>query len=230
MGNKDTIAKPGKEKRMKKLILLGIAAVLVTSAMASTNLYGETGLANMQTAKVQAVDTLNLGVDYIDVTGSSYPVHATYGIAPNWEVGSSYFINSKFVSASAKWVTPLTALDSKYAVGGYLEVEKSAKPFYQVYGAMQKELPFGINDVTCNLNANVAADISGGVTEVNPSIGVDATFAKANDMIVSAEYAFRGKVFAAKAAYYLGNGFGVSGGVNDSDLFLGVNYTYDMVK
>jgi hypothetical protein len=214
---------------MKKLILLGLAAVIASAAMASTTFDAVTGLIYTPTAAVAPVDTMNFAVDYYDVGPTYYPIRATYGIAENWEVGAKYVMNSKTVGISGKWLTPLTPLDTKLAIGGNIQ-SYSKMVIYDVYGAMTRDLGFGFTDVAFNGTAALACNAGPGLTTLNPAIGVDATFAQAGDLNVSAEYIFRGSTFGFKGAYGLGDGFGVQAGLFDGDLFLGVNYTYDAAK
>jgi hypothetical protein len=137
---------------------------------------------------------------------------------------------------SVKWVTPMTTLDSKYAVGASIVSRgKGIKAMYNVYGVMTKEIPLGLEDVSVNANAGVALDIVNGTPQLNPALGVDATFANASNLNVAAEYIFRGKSFALKGSYDLGDGFGVQAGVTDyfagkGKIFVGGNYTYDLAK
>ncbi len=219
---------------MKKLILLGLAAAICTAAMASTTFTGQTGLTVTPNAAVAPVDTVNYAIDYVDTTGISlYPIRATYGIAEDWEVGANYQMNGKTVGVSGKWVTPLTAFDSKYAVGAAID-SMSKTVVYNVYGSMGKELPLGLEDTTVNLTAAIACEAGPGMTLLNPAIGVDATFAKAADLNVAVEYLFRGQKYALKGSYGLGDGFGIQAGFTDlsgkGKIFLGGNYTYDLAK
>jgi hypothetical protein len=225
---------------MKKLILLGLAAAIASAAMASTTFSGQTGLTVTPNAAVAPVDTVNVAVDYLDSTKALYPIRVNYGVAENWEAGINHTMNGKIIGVSGKWVTPLTALDSKYAVGASIQ-SLSKTVLYNVYGSMTKELPLGFEDVAVNLNAAIVCTAGPGTTNLTPALGVDATFANAGNLNVAAEYLFRGngivpsKGFALKASYDLGDGFGVQAGVTDAyagngKIFVGGNYTYDLAK
>ncbi|MEI6521503.1 MAG: hypothetical protein WCO98_15925 [bacterium] len=220
---------------MKKLILLGLAAAICSAAMASTTLTGQTGLTVTPTAAVAPVDTLNFAVDYVDAGSNGlYPIRANYGVAENWEAGLNYQMNAAVTGVTGKWVTPVTPIEGKLAVGASIQSPAGSPFVYTVYGTMTREIPMNIADVNVNGTAVLACVAGPGSTEINPAIGVDATFAKAGNLNIAVDYIFRGSNYALKGSYDLGDGFGVQAGVTDiyggGKIFLGGNYTYDLAK
>lgn len=79
---------------MKKLLLLGIAAVALTAAIpaqAQSTFTGECGLVRTMDAKVLPPMTLAVATDYVGSEDTFVPVRAEIGILPGLEIGGNYW-------------------------------------------------------------------------------------------------------------------------------------------
>lgn len=80
---------------MKKLLLLGVAAVALTAAIpaqAQSTFTGECGLVRTMDAKVLPPMTLAVAADYVGSEDTFVPVRAEIGIIQGLEVGGNYTV------------------------------------------------------------------------------------------------------------------------------------------
>jgi len=119
---------------MKKLLLIGMAALLSSAALAYPTLMGPTGLVVMPTAVVVAPGAVDIAADYTFLTQSRkdadrpIPVRLEWGLVRNFEVGAAYdYIRGQHtLDLNAKWVTPFDLLGTKLAVGAMYERVRGA--------------------------------------------------------------------------------------------------------
>ncbi len=79
---------------MKKLLLLGIAAVALTAAVpaqAQISLTGECGLARTMNASVLPPMTLAVAADYVGSEDTFVPLRAEFGVIEGLEIGANYW-------------------------------------------------------------------------------------------------------------------------------------------
>jgi len=109
---------------MKKLLSLGLASItlaLSTAAMAYPTQLGATGGAILPDANIAQVGACELATDFYDTNlDSPVIVRALTGLTPNLEVGAGYnFQNDANAwTVGAKYLTPVTLADFKWALGG----------------------------------------------------------------------------------------------------------------
>jgi hypothetical protein len=100
---------------MKKLLLLGVAAVALTAAVpaqAQSTFTGECGLVRTINATTLPPMTLAVAADYVHADDMFVPMRAEFGVIEGLEVGANYwFVDNDFidgiVGANAKYRLPL---------------------------------------------------------------------------------------------------------------------------
>jgi len=129
---------------MKKLFVLGMAAAMLAAACAAyavPTLAGPTGLFNAPTGYVACPGELDLAVDYLSKTETSFviedpvlgrervvseghtswPIRVLYGIGSGFEVGAAYdangFAGKGFWDINAKYQLPWNWYNSAIAIG-----------------------------------------------------------------------------------------------------------------
>jgi len=129
---------------MKKMLVLGMAAVMLVAACAANavpTLWGPTGLFNAPTGYVACPGELDLAVDYVSKTDntvviddpvlgrenvtiqgkSSWPIRVLYGVGSGFEIGAAYVANGVLDkglwNVNAKYQLPWNWYNSAIAIG-----------------------------------------------------------------------------------------------------------------
>ena len=91
---------------MKKLLLLGIAAVALTAAIpaqAQSTFTGECGLVRTMDAKVLPPMALAVAADYVGSEDTFVPIRAEMGIIQGLEIGGNYwFVDTEGIDLVAE--------------------------------------------------------------------------------------------------------------------------------
>ncbi len=113
---------------MKKLLLLGMGVLLLSSAaFAASTGQGPTGLVCVPTADVVPAGNINFAADLFYPPFDAgvkppdcYPFRLNYGVAQNWEIGVAYAYmkGANNDEVNAKYVLPGNFGGAKLAIGG----------------------------------------------------------------------------------------------------------------
>ena len=235
---------------MKKLFTLGIALAFACAAYAYPTLTGPTGLANLPTAGIVGAGGFNVAVDYYDMDGEeAIPIRLLYGLNDTVELGASYWMQDGVDAfmLNAKWVTPLTLLDMPWALGlqyADFDFDGTATQFYFVGTRPLLEgddtMPAINGTFGVNWTMYEEDDALDDEDAFRFFLGFDATFA--NNLMLALEYQTKSSDLDEDALWSLlarypftetitgqigyTNGFGGVIGLDDSNLFAGVNFAW----
>lgn len=146
---------------MKKLLLLGVAAVALTAAIpaqAQSTFTGECGLVRTMDAKVLPPMTLAVAADYVGSEDTFVPVRAEMGIIQGLEIGGNYwFVDTEgidnYFGFNAKYRLPLQFVEGlgiaagvNYQVRSNEEVDDWTK--LTVTGVVSYDIPAGAMTLT----------------------------------------------------------------------------------
>ena len=230
---------------MKKLFTLGIALAFACAAYAYPTLTGPTGLANLPTAGIVGAGGFNVAVDYYDMDGEeAIPIRLLYGLNDTVELGASYWMQDGVDAfmLNGKWVTPLTLLDMPWALGAQymdFDFDGTATQLYFVGTRPLMEDDFALNG-TFGLNWTSFSEEFIDDDAIRFFVGFDATFA--NNLMLALEYQTKSSDLDEDALWSLlarypftetitgqigyTNGLGGVIGLDDSNLFAGVNFAW----
>ncbi|HEY3415718.1 MAG TPA: hypothetical protein VGM23_02430 [Armatimonadota bacterium] len=237
---------------MKTLLTLGIAALLALTgaAYAYPTLYGATGTGLQPDATVApgiqvAADFYNTDDDF---GSSTIPVRVLYGAGQSFEIGAGYtFVtDANYWNVNAKYATPLALAGAKLAIGAqYFDLTDLSGTITQLY--LVGDVPLGAM-AKVNLGVNWTK-VDAGATDTDAFrffAGINATLADKLGLV--ADVQTRNKTLESDMLYSVAVRYpftpSLSGqigytnalpiiptaGTSKGNLFVGLNYGFDMTK
>lgn len=208
---------------MKKLLLLGIAAVALTAAPVQAgglNLKGVTGLANTPVAGTSPAMSLSLAADYVGSEDTLIPMRLNFGIIDGLEIGGMYdYIDQD--GDPAIW-----GIGAKYVIPAQL-VENLGLALGVDYSAMSSDF---MNDDLTTLSGYLVATytIDAGIP-IKPSLGLSFEKQEMGDWDESGVRFFGSLIVMvlpelAVAGEFVSTNEDLDGNDADADIWFGARY------